>query len=620
MKTIQSAIVAALLVSTSPLALAQEKPLIETSADLPASTFTLPAAPSEILFENPAAFLAVSQQLDANINKLLSGYEFADATAQRDLLSTQRDIALVEGRWADALALSPQISALYDKPADLTWNGVLMDTFAQAAIEAGDAEGETFKVVFRRKYQNRINAMDYNVVGDRMEQMSGTAAIVTEAIMLGQTQGSLDPAAEAQSNTVDRSFLSTMISTRFTVMLIEVFPIVSEILNRRIAEMAKPKEDLWSSRLVDLNDTNGLSPVVVGVWDSGLDVSLFEGRLWQNENETLNGIDDDGNGHIDDIHGVAYDAENRPTPLALRPMDDVREINDIFDLLKGFLDLQAGLTTDDSQTLLSEMTSLPSEDVVPFQLELGKAVLYMHGTSITDVAVQNNPAAKIVYGRFDYPVTAVPTPESDEDIERQIKRINDTVDYLANAGARVVNMSFVYTLEAAERGLQQTVSDPAERRDMAIARWTRIEAAFDEAFRRHPNVLFVAGAGNDDGNVDFTRAAPAGLNLPNLITVGAVDITLQPTDFTAFGESVDLYANGFEVPARVPGGRVIAASGTSQSSPAVANLAAKLWAIDPELSVADVRNLIESTATEEGEQKLKVIDPSAAIAMLVNQL
>ena len=35
-----------------------------------------------------------------------------------------------------------------------------------------------------------------------------------------------------------------------------------------------------------------------------------------------------------------------------------------------------------------------------------------------------------------------------------------------------------------------------------------------------------------------------------LITVGAVDISLEPAGFTAFGESVDLYSNGFEVPAR----------------------------------------------------------------------
>lgn len=59
---------------------------------------------------------------------------------------------------------------------------------------------------------------------------------------------------------------------------------------------------------------------------------------------------------------------------------------------------------------------------------------------------------------------------------------------------------------------------------------------------------------------------------------------------------------------------MIAASGTSQSAPAVANLAGKLWAIAPELSAAEVRAIIESTATAEGPQKLKVINPQAAVA------
>ena len=100
------------------------------------------------------------------------------------------------------------------------------------------------------------------------------------------------------------------------------------------------------------------------------------------------------------------------------------------------------------------------------------------------------------------------------------------------------------------------------------------------------------------------------------MTVGAVDIALQPTGFTSFGASVDVYANGFEVPARVPGGIIIAASGTSQAAPQVANLAAKLLAIDPDLSVAEIRALIEQSTTLESEKALRVVHPMQAISSL----
>ncbi len=49
-----------------------------------------------------------------------------------------------------------------------------------------------------------------------------------------------------------------------------------------------------------------LQPVTVAVIDGGLDVFHpdLEGRLWINEGEVAdNGVDDDGNGYVDDVHG-----------------------------------------------------------------------------------------------------------------------------------------------------------------------------------------------------------------------------------------------------------------------------------------------------------------------------
>ncbi len=66
----------------------------------------------------------------------------------------------------------------------------------------------------------------------------------------------------------------------------------------------------------------------------------------------------------------------------------------------------------------------------------------------------------------------------------------------------------------------------------------------------------------------------------------------------------------------VPGGNRLAFSGTSMASPQVVNLAAKLWAANPELTVEEVKNAIQQTATK-SDEGIMLIDPAGAYAKVV---
>jgi subtilisin family serine protease len=70
--------------------------------------------------------------------------------------------------------------------------------------------------------------------------------------------------------------------------------------------------------------------------------------------------------------------------------------------------------------------------------------------------------------------------------------------------------------------------------------------------------------------------------LPNLISVGAVNQAGKETGFISYGDTVVLNANGSDVESYVPGGSRLKKSGTSMASPNVANLAAKLIALEPQ--------------------------------------
>jgi subtilisin family serine protease len=62
----------------------------------------------------------------------------------------------------------------------------------------------------------------------------------------------------------------------------------------------------------------GSAGVVVGIIDSGIDYNHEDlaANIWTNANETINGVDDDGNGYVDDIRGWDFVSNDND------PMDD----------------------------------------------------------------------------------------------------------------------------------------------------------------------------------------------------------------------------------------------------------------------------------------------------------
>jgi subtilisin family serine protease len=126
----------------------------------------------------------------------------------------------------------------------------------------------------------------------------------------------------------------------------------------------------------------------------------------------------------------------------------------------------------------------------------------------------------------------------------------------------------------------------------------------------------VCAAGNSNHNAGFSQDVPASFHLPNLISVGAVNAAGKETDFTSYGDTVVLHADGDEGESFVPGGSRIRMSGASMASPNVANLAAKLIALDPSLTPGQVIELIKQGATSSGDGRLHLIDPKASVALL----
>ena len=141
-------------------------------------------------------------------------------------------------------------------------------------MKAGTDSGEAFEEAYATELQNRVEAMDFKLVADTLQATKGQFELLTPALIEGSIAGSLDPNAEAQGMAVQRNFAATIIGARRTLEVLPLKEIIVATLSARLASEAEDKPDLWTERLVSLEDTDGLQTVLVGIWDSGTDPEL----------------------------------------------------------------------------------------------------------------------------------------------------------------------------------------------------------------------------------------------------------------------------------------------------------------------------------------------------------
>jgi subtilisin family serine protease len=209
-----------------------------------------------------------------------------------------------------------------------------------------------------------------------------------------------------------------------------------------------------------------------------------------------------------------------------------------------------------------------------------------------------------------------PTLSTEERSRRWAQAYQAMVDGFKAQRLRVVNMSWRYGATAHEAALtwHNVGASPEERKQIARKLFAIERDALQAAIASAPEILFVAGSGNEDNSADFAEYIPAGLQLPNLITVGAVERSGEETSFSTFGKTVVVHANGFEVESLLPGGDKVKFSGTSMASPQVANLAGKLFALKPELTVSQVKEAILKGAEPRG--KINLVNPRKSAELL----
>ena len=272
--------------------------------------------------------------------------------------------------------------------------------------------------------------------------------------------------------------------------------------------------------------------VIVGVIDSGINVKHQDlaANIWTNPGEIPgNGIDDDKNGFVDDVHGYNFIDNDEPPKLPVKPpVDDY----------------------DDQNT--------------PFFPNDG------HGTHVAGIigGVGNNGEG--IIGIAHDKVDMVSLKVFDKDGNSNIFAQTRAIDYAIKNKIKLLNMSFGSVVSS------QTRYD-------AIAR------AKDAGIL----VIAAAGNKRQNSDSIPFYPASHSRDLDNVISVAATNHDDQLAWFSNYGaETVDLGAPGEAILSTIPGDRYAKYSGTSMAAPHVTGVAALVLARNPHFTYKEVKEQI----------------------------
>lgn len=602
---------------------AQDKIIITKAEELPKHSYELHNRDALDIVNSRDQILELASRVKKDLLADLEKYDIKENATLRDFYGNLSTISQLEDDYSKTLVYIEKQRKLADKESKKVTLGMNTEALIKASQEYNSTDPEKINSRITQLLIEKLDANDFELIQEDIEAAKGYTEIYSENFFIGIVQGQIQTALDNNPEQVPGDLVMSLINlhsglNNYVPYKEAFYKAYDDVLKRNAEHVVK--KDIWKEREVAIGKDEQFSTVVIAVWDTGVDMPILPtANQWINENEKFDGKDTDGNGFIDDVYGIAYDLEDFRDPHYLNPFAlDLEDKKFYQDNLKGLMDLQANINSEESSKFKTYMAQLKPEEVKDFLEKFSLYSIYAHGTHVSGIVIDENEMTKVLSVRFTADHKTIPTPVNQENVDRAAKNFMDIVDYLKENEVRVVNMSWGAGYEGflANLELNGIGKDDEERKTLAKSYFTKSYKSFKTALESSPEILFVCAAGNSDDDVDFAGTYPSSLNLPNLITVGAVDIEGKKAGFTTEGESVDVYANGYEVASYVPGGDRIALSGTSMASPNVANLAGKLLAVHPDLKPEQVIEIIKNTSTvSEEDEKVLLIHPKKALKL-----
>lgn len=142
--------------------------------------------------------------------------------------------------------------------------------------------------------------------------------------------------------------------------------------------------NIWPARSVSVPADPQAKLIRIGIWDSGMDTTLFAGRLAR-----------DARGRIL-LRGYDPFKQRQDTPMELLPAELLTRRDELNATLMALDDLDTFVDSPAARDVKTRMAAMTPAELKRAEDEVGHWSSYGHGTSVADVALVNHGQAEIV--------------------------------------------------------------------------------------------------------------------------------------------------------------------------------------------------------------------------------